>query len=425
MANGMDNSNAHYKGEFASIYEVNQKYPKGGTTGDYVMIDGWAHYWNADRATWCVNEERDSYWDELMTGISSSQKSIREELGKKADTATVNAALDRIRTSISTEVQDRKDAIAAEAKAREAADAAEAQARKEGLATKADAATVNAELANVRSAISTEVQERKEAIAAEEQARAAAIEAEAQAREAADTAEAKAREAADAAEAQARKDMVSQELGEAEDMVISQKTVTENLLELQRTVFPLQVSLSLDKTLLEFTGNDQAIKVTYSVKRKDVEVTPTALGLSVNGTMFNVDLKPSDTVTVNVNKEGESTIVLTAKYSDLIKSVSAKVTMVLPIYCGFGTSETDVAIAANKLGPRTSASGTYTKTSAKDNVNFIILVPKSLPGLSSFSMGGAPFVMVTTSVVINGKDYYMYKSGGVYMSGTAVKVQAS
>ena len=48
-----------------------------------------------------------------------------------------------------------------------------------------------------------------------------------------------------------------------------------------------------------------------------------------------------------------------------------------------------------------------------------------MPGLSSFTMGGAPFVMITTSVVINGKDYYMYKSGGVYMSGTTVSVHAS
>lgn len=32
--------------------------------------------------------------------------------------------------------------------------------------------------------------------------------------------------------------------------------------------------------------------------------------------------------------------------------------------------------------------------------------------------------METSSVTINGKDYYMYKSGGVYMSGTTVRVLA-
>ena len=69
MANDIDKTSPHYKGDFGSIYEVNQKFPNGGVAGDYVEIDGWAHYWNADRGTWCVNAQRDSYWDELITGI--------------------------------------------------------------------------------------------------------------------------------------------------------------------------------------------------------------------------------------------------------------------------------------------------------------------------------------------------------------------
>jgi hypothetical protein len=339
MANsGIDITSPHYKGEFSSIYEVNRKFPTGGVAGDFVVIEGWAHYWNEDRATWCVNAERDSYWDELVTNISDSQKEINAELGKKADSATVDAELVKVRASISAEIQDRKDAIVAEA--------------------------------------------------------------------------------------QARKESIVQELGEAENKVISQKVVTENFVELQNTVFPLQVSLSLDKTLLEFTGNDQTVKVSYSIKRKDALVTPSSLVLSINGMMKEIDIKSSDTVSVEVHKEGESMVVLTAKYDELVKSATAKVVMVLPVYFGFGTSETDVAITGNKLGPRISATGVYEKTSPTDDLNFIILVPKTLEGLSSFTMGGTSFVMNTSSVVINGKDYYMYKSGGVYMSGTTVRVLA-
>lgn len=328
MANDIDKTSPHYKGDFGSIYEVNKKFPTGGVAGDFVVIEGWAHYWNADRATWCVNAQRDSYWDELITNISDSQKKIKEELGKKVDSATLDKELEKVRQSI-------------------------------------------------------------------------------------------------ADEAKARKDMITQELGNSEDKVVSQKTVTENLVELQKTVFPLQVSLSVDKNLLEFTGNDTPIKLTYSVKRKDVEVTPSALGLSVNDVMQWIDLKSSGTLNVNVNKEGESVIVLTAKYSDLIKSATAKVLMVLPIYYGFGISEVEVAIPGNKLSPRTSANGAYEKTSSKNNVNFIILVPMTLPKLKDFTMGGAPFVMNPSSVVINGKNYYMYKSGAIYMSGTTVRVHAS
>lgn len=77
MANDIDKTSPHYKGDFGSIYEVNKKFPTGGVAGDYVEIDGWAHYWNADRGTWCVNAQRDSYWDELITNLTASLKLMR------------------------------------------------------------------------------------------------------------------------------------------------------------------------------------------------------------------------------------------------------------------------------------------------------------------------------------------------------------
>ncbi len=77
MANDINKEDPHYKGEFGSIYEVNRKFPTGGVAGDFVVIDGWAHYWNAVRGTWCVNAERDSYWDELITNIIEKFKLVR------------------------------------------------------------------------------------------------------------------------------------------------------------------------------------------------------------------------------------------------------------------------------------------------------------------------------------------------------------
>lgn len=77
MANDINKEDPHYKGDYGSIYEVNRKFPTGGVAGDFVVIDGWAHYWNADRGTWCVNAERDSYWDELITNIIERFKLVR------------------------------------------------------------------------------------------------------------------------------------------------------------------------------------------------------------------------------------------------------------------------------------------------------------------------------------------------------------
>jgi hypothetical protein len=411
MANDIDKTSPHYKGEFGSIYEVNQKFPSGGVEGDYVAIDGWAHYWNADRGTWCVNAQRDSYWDELITNIIEHFKTIKgatymgvatadtvpdttaakmfyfalqggkyANFGNQDVAQGINVLLTEdgkswtVQSLISV-AQELGASTTMLVSQKAITDAINRKANTtdvdEALAKKADKETMNTELAKKFDKVS-----------------------------------------------------VVQETGTATDKVMSQKVVTDNLTELQNTVFPLEVSLSLDKSLLEYTGSEQSIKATYSIKRKGSPVTPTALALSVDGSLVSIDVKQADTVTIKVNKEGETQIILTAKHGDLVKSASSKVTMVLPIYYGFGTKETDIAIAANKLSPRLSASGTYAKTSAKDDVNFIILAPKTLPKLTNFTMGGAPFVMETSSVTINGKDYYMYKSGGVYMSGTTVRVLA-
>lgn len=77
MANDINKEDPHYKGDYGSIYEVNRNFPTGGVAGDFVVIEGWAHYWNADRGTWCVNAERDSYWDELITNIIEKFKLVK------------------------------------------------------------------------------------------------------------------------------------------------------------------------------------------------------------------------------------------------------------------------------------------------------------------------------------------------------------
>lgn len=411
MANDIDKTSLHYKGEFGSIYEVNQKFPSGGVEGDYVAIDGWAHYWNADRGTWCVNAQRDSYWDELITNIIEHFKTIKgatymgvatadtvpdssaakmfyfalqggkyANFGNQDVAQGINVLLTEdgkswtVQSLISV-AQELGDSTTMMVSQKAITDAINRKANTtdvdEALSKKADKETMNTELAKKFDKVS-----------------------------------------------------VVQETGTATDKVMSQKVVTDNLTELQNTVFPLEVSLSLDKTLLEYTGSEQSIKATYSIKRKGSPITPTALALSVDGSLVSIDVKQADTVAIKVNKEGETQIILTAKHGDLVKSASSKVTMVLPIYYGFGTTETEIAIAANKLSPRLSASGTYAKTSARDNVNFIILVPKTLPRLTSFTMGGAPCVMDESSVAINGKNYYMYKTAAVYMTGATLKVQA-
>lgn len=326
------------------------------------------------------------------------------------------AKLTELSESLENEVSAR---VAADEALKKAIDA-EVTARTNGDKELSDALTK--EIADREKAIADEVLARTTAITE-------AIEAEADARTKAIAAEAKTREDADVAETTARSE------ADKALQTVMDKNVTElkgadtlhesRLLALEQSEWPLSLELSINPILIEFTGSEKDASVSWKIMRKGVGVTPTALTFKQDGVALAAGLTASGSINTKVNKLGDTVFEIVVTADGMKGSTSKKLTMVLPVYCGFGTSESDVAVDENKLSPRTSASGTYSKTSKKDDVNFIILVPKTLQGLSSFTMGGAPFVMITSSVVVNGHDYYMYKSGGIYMSGTNVKVQAS
>lgn len=353
----------------------------------------------------------------LPADIYRAWGGVWEATGQKGGEPVLELAkLTELSESLENEVSAR---VAADEALKKAIDA-EVTARANGDKELSDALTK--EIADREKAIADEVLARTTAINE-------AIEAEADARTKDIAAEAKAREDADAAETTARSE-ADKALQTAMD-----KNVTElkgadtehesRLLALEQSEWPLSLELSINPILIEFTGSEKDASVSWKIMRKGVGVTPTALTFKQDGVALAAGLTASGSINAKVNKLGDTMFEIVVTADGMKGSTSKKLTMVLPVYCGFGTSESDVAVDENKLSPRTSASGTYSKTSKKDDVNFIILVPKTLPGLSSFTMGGAPFVMIASSVVVNGHDYYMYKSGGIYMCGTNVKVQAS
>lgn len=124
---------------------------------------------------------------------------------------------------------------------------------------------------------------------------------------------------------------------------------------------------------------------------------------------------PTDTITYRAEAEVKG-VTLTA---------SAALNARNPVYCGFGTSASSVAIIGNRLSARTSAIGTHSKTATANNVNFFLLVPTDVTAPSNFTMGGAPYVMNKTSETINGVTYNVFKSGATYNSGATVTIIAS
>lgn len=209
------------------------------------------------------------------------------------------------------------------------------------------------------------------------------------------------------------------------------------ILELEKSQFPLVVTLDLSNTLLEYTGEEQTVSVSYTVKHKGVLKLPKTLSLTQDGVVITDDPAKEDTAPITVNKLGDTVVKLSAtahsyydyhsdKTDDIISaSVQKTVQMVLPIYAGFGTSADSVKTAANKLSVRTSAAGTYSKTCQADGQNFYILVPRTFATLTSFTMGGAPFVMETSDITLGGYEYKQYKSGAVYNTGATVNIKAS
>ena len=209
------------------------------------------------------------------------------------------------------------------------------------------------------------------------------------------------------------------------------------ILELEKSQFPLVVTLDLSNTLLEYTGKEQTVSVSYTVKHKGVLKLPKTLSLTQDGVVITDDPAKEDTAPITVNKLGDTVVKLSAtahsyydyhseKNDDIISaSVQKTIQMVLPIYAGFGTSAEGVKTAANKLSVRTSAAGTYSKTCQADGQNFYILVPRTFATLTSFTMGGAPFVMETSDITLGGYEYKQYKSGSVYNTGATVNIKAS
>ena len=209
------------------------------------------------------------------------------------------------------------------------------------------------------------------------------------------------------------------------------------ILELEKAQWPLMLTLDITPLLLEYTGTSQTLSAKYTVKHKGVLKLPKTLSLTQDEEVITTDPAKEDTASITVNKLGNTIIKLSAtahsyydyhsdKTDDIISAtISKTIQMVLPVYAGFGTSADSVKTSANKLSVRTSAAGTYTKTCQADGQNFYILVPRTFATLTSFTMGGAPFVMETSDITLGGYEYKQYKSGAVYNTGATVNIKAS
>ena len=364
----IDKTSTHYKGKFATIYEVNRKYPNGGAEGDYVEIDGWAHYWNADRGTWTVNADRDTYWDEKWSGMSQTVSTLQDDLDaeKKARTEADNAF---------------RDKLDAEATARETADTNEASARE-----KADTALGKR------------------------------IDDEASARQTADTAlgkriddEASARQTED-------DDLLNKINAEAKSRSDADTTHDARLLALEQSEWPLQLTLTATPELFEYTGDAQTMTVGWTVKRRGKDVVPTSQSLRVNSETLAI-ADGAKTASINVNTEGNTTVVLHVEAEGMTGEATKAVTMVRAMYFGFAAAETaaDLNIQSTGKQPiKTTPNGSYTLSNAEDGSYLWLCVPDTM-SISKVTSGGFDVPMEAAETK---EGYKCYRSSNAIVAGT-------
>ena len=239
-----------------------------------------------------------------------------------------------------------------------------------------------------------------------------------------------------------------QQKGTSTTTPMSQKAVTDELNNIQEGVN--EALETQDGKLTEMqaeidalvAGAKMAVTVSPACVYKNVatevtitatvsNVTPSKIEIREDSASGTVIATNTDQRQVSVRKtynvaENQRTFVGLSTYKSINLNGSVNLQARYPIFYGFGRTSGDIAVSGSRLSARTSATGSYpTVTSAEDAVNFYILVPTDIPALSSFTMGGAPYVMTSTTETIDGVTYRVYKSGAVYNTGAVVQVVAS
>lgn len=477
----MDTTSTHYKGKYRNIYAVHEAYPNGGAVGDYVDIGGFAHYWNEDRGTWCVNSNRDSYWDEKFAEIDEGLATETTER-KAADTTLQNniTAEATARQAADTTLQNN---LSAEASLRQAADTAlqtavgnkadktafetlqtlvtninktakapVAYSTISGLVNTSDAGVyslpsngsaliVNVDRAGVAYHIlitavddpNTDLFNRTELRDAriwvryfyEEWSNWFLL-------------------GSDKVDKVAGKSLIDSDVAdafgeapgygysfddgmkfngqvEALDSGNGAHNVGNELKKLMDKTFPLSASATIQPTTLQEKGTTADVTISAIKAMVDGVEQTDETKFYINGielttgnskSFRNVDDTTTYTVKVKIKDGREAT-------------VDKKVTFVYPTYAGFGATAESIMTSTNKKLV-TSAKGTYAATNATGAAaKYFILVPTGVTAPTSFTMGGAPYVMNKTTQTIGGVSYTVLESGGTYANGGTVNIVAS
>ena len=201
-------------------------------------------------------------------------------------------------------------------------------------------------------------------------------------------------------------------------------TVEEINNKIDAIISGVNVSLSISPNII-YKGTATGITLTGTMSNG----TPTLMRLLEGSSQLKTSTTSPITYTTSITMvDNTKTYTVTGiTTTGLTLSYSTTVSARNPIYYGFGVNSDAVVIAANKLGPTTTANRTYDKSNGTgETCNFFIMIPNDIGVLTNFTMNGAPFVMKPSRNEIKGGiTYHVYESANVYANGVRLIVAAS
>ena len=168
------------------------------------------------------------------------------------------------------------------------------------------------------------------------------------------------------------------------EKVCKTEDLESRVAELEEEMWPVEAVLTANKTLMEYTGSEQDVTMSWSVKRKGAAVGVTSLVVtktegSGESTQVYSGTDNPGSQEIKVNFYGATSFALKTEVSSKSYTASARVQMVLPVYAGFAEAASDVGITSLvKQSLRTSAAGTYTLTNAATGNYLWLCVPATM-----------------------------------------------
>ena len=228
------------------------------------------------------------------------------------------------------------------------------------------------------------------------------------------------------------KKLITQTTGSTTGVTISQKVITDELIDLQTQIDIYAKGVKLNMSVspnVFYHGENTYATINMSITGGIMADT---MSLYVNSVSEENLIDSAYNVT-NLSKSryfitGTTKFYGVANYKGTNFTGSTTSSSYYPVYSGFCENTQTIIENLNvltKMTVRSSAAGKYIDVTPAGGGYFYLLVPEGVTVPTSFTMGGAPYVVDKEIQAINGIRFTVCKSGAHYNEGAPLDIVAS